>query len=263
MYSNMAGCLDRLDRDRKFSQSILEWGCPVPYFGEIGLATVATVGINPSDREFVDSYGRQLDGRDRRFPTRQHLGLDRWSMASSQHVRAIVKACSSYFSTNPYTRWFDVLEEIVGACGVSFYPYRLGACHVDLVPFATPVKWSELPSVTQRHLLSANASAVASVIRDSDLMTLILNGRSVVRQFQALSGVDLLERRQSSWDLPRASGSVVFGKSYEGQVEEIGGITLGRTVRVIGYNHNLQSSFGVTRSTIASISSWVSGMVRG
>jgi hypothetical protein len=259
----MASFIDHLDRDRELSDSVLDWGCPVPYFGEIGRATIATVGINPSNREFVDERGIELKGHGRRFPTRQHLGIESWASASSLDVRTIVTACSSYFRANPYTRWFGVLEGVVGACGASYYPEpdRLGACHIDLIPFATAVKWGEISGSTQRMLLERCGGAVGGVIQDSLVTTLILNGRSVVRQFEVLAGIKLFERPQPTWNLCRDSGSDVLGLSYEGFVEDVGGVDLGRRIQVVGYNHNLQSSFGVSRSTIDAIMAWLRRMV--
>ena len=156
-----------------------------------------------------------------------------------------------------------MLEEIVSACDVSYYRDRLGACHIDLVPFATANKWGQMPLETQKVLLRACAGMVGSVIRESGVSTLILNGRSVVRQFQALSNVELVERLHPAWDLPRMSSSNVLGMSYRGYVREIGGVSLGRSVEVLGYNHNLQSSFGVSRSTVEAIASWIRYMVVG
>ena len=57
VYSRMAASLDQLDRDPEVSEAVLEWGCPIPYFGQIALATIATVGINPSNRGFLTIVG--------------------------------------------------------------------------------------------------------------------------------------------------------------------------------------------------------------
>src|SRR5258708_4640933 len=97
------------------------WTCPVPFFGRLGDSTLATLGINPSNREFVDDAGHELDGDSRRFPTLRSLGLRTWADASSLDLTAIVSACGRYFSGNPYSRWFDPLDALVLGAGASFY----------------------------------------------------------------------------------------------------------------------------------------------
>src|ERR1700738_3082657 len=46
---------------------IIPWSCPVLSFGNPLTASVATLGLNPSNREFVDEAGNELDGPFRRF----------------------------------------------------------------------------------------------------------------------------------------------------------------------------------------------------
>jgi hypothetical protein len=55
------------------------------------------------------------------------------------------------------------------------------------------------------------------------------------------------------WTLPRASGSGIIGLKYSGSLTSIAGIELDRSIKVIGYNHNLQSSFGVTNAVVRRI----------
>ena len=37
--------------------SVIEWACPVPFFGRAERARIASVGLNPSDKEFCDKQG--------------------------------------------------------------------------------------------------------------------------------------------------------------------------------------------------------------
>jgi hypothetical protein len=52
-----------------------------------------------------------------------------------------------------------------------------------------------------------------------------------------------------------------MGFAYEGVVEDLAGMDLGRRVVVLGFNHNLQSSYGVTAAVIKGISRWVAETV--
>jgi hypothetical protein len=235
----------------------MTWTCPVPYFGSLRHSTLATLGINPSNREFVDGTGEELDGDRRRFPTLGSLGLRTWADASSLDVTAIVSACDDYFSGNPYSRWFDTLDAVVRATGVSYYSAENPAAHVDLVPYATHVKWGALRQDHRRALLHSGRDLVASLLRDSTVDLLVLNGASVVRQFEEVAGVVLTRERKPAWDLPRRGSDRVRGVAYTGSVGHIGDVDLGRSITVAGFNHNLQSSFGVTKRATEAIARWV------
>jgi hypothetical protein len=105
--------------------------------------------------------------------------------------------------------------------------------------------------------LSIAGDTLGLVLRDSKVQILILNGRSVVNQFQRISGVCLARRRMPSWSLPRQVKPDVIGFAYRGVVRSLSGVELGRDVLVLGYNHNLQSSFGVTTKVVYAIRRWL------
>ena len=239
---------------------VLAWACPVPFFGEIGLSEVATVGINPSNREFVGTDGRELDASNRRLATLTSLQLNHWNDASGLHVREVARSCEKYFSNNPYRLWFDVLERMLRTGGASYYGGRR-ACHIDLVAFATANKWGELGREVQRDLVHQGRRAMAELIRDSPVNVLVLNGRAVVREFEQFADVALMATVVDDWTLPRASGKGVTGIAYSGMISAIAGVELDRAVTVVGYNHNLQSSFGVTSTVMRLIGDRVGELV--
>ncbi len=255
LYGAAAIVVDRMDPVHE--ATVVPWSCPVPYFGRLSSARIATVGINPSNREFVDLAGSELLGVDQRLPTLKSLGLERWSHADSSHLRAILDSCDSYFLANPYDRWFKVLETVLSETGCSFYGHESNACHVDLVPYATWTKWGVLDSGSRRRLLDLSRGALGLFLRDSPIEVLILNGRSVVDSFQQIAGIELTSEVVPGWALERAGDRVVEGIAYTGAVEVVGGIDLHRPLKVLGYNHNLQSSYGITSELLARIRTWV------
>ena len=66
----------------------------------------------------------------------------------------------------------------------------------------------------------------------------------------------------SEWSLPRRDSAGVAGIAYKGMIDEISGVSLSRPVLVLGYNHNIQSSFGVTGEVIGGIRAWVAEELR-
>lgn len=257
MFGAATTSLYRLARGDVAAQPVMSWTCPVPYFGRIGDATVATLGINPSNREFVDVAGVELDGSSRRFPTLGSLGLRTWADASSLDVATIVNACEEYFAGNPYQRWFGTLDVLLHPLGVSYYSPDHPAAHLDLVPYATHVKWGALRHDQRLALLRGGQDLLASLLRDSKVELLVLNGASVVRQFEEIAGVELDRKDNSAWDLTRRGSGRVRGVAYTGALDHIGGVDLGRSVAVAGFNHNLQSSFGVTKRATEAIARWL------
>jgi hypothetical protein len=247
------------------TDEVMEWASPVPFFGRILDARVATVGINPSSREFVDSRGSELSGAYRRLETLNSLALPNWGLVSGHDVRRIAESCEKYFSNNPYRPWFDVLDRMLVPAGVSYYNDLIHqpACHVDMVPFATQTRWGSLTDSVRRSLLSRNRQTIAELLRDSQLEVLVLNGRSVVKQFEGFAGIEMTSARVAEWVLPRRNGAGVDGFLYYGVLTSIDGVALGRKVTVVGYNHNLQSSFGVTSRLIRSIGEKISVLVAG
>jgi hypothetical protein len=249
--------LDRIDEQALVRSDVIPWSSPVPSFGDPSRARVATLGLNPSNREFVDTEGRELDGKIRRFPTLNSLGLRSWSTARREHVELIVDACQAYFLRNPYDGWFRKLDFVIASTQASYYDERNRACHLDLIPFATTRKWTELKREQRSSLLRFAGDTLARVLRDTPVRVMVLNGASVVRQFEELAEVRLHRRRHENWTLPRRDEKGVCGVSYSGTVRTIAGAALSREILVLGFNHNLQSSFGVTSNVARAIRGWI------
>jgi hypothetical protein len=111
-------------------------------------------------------------------------------------------------------------------------------------------------------LLAIAADTLALLLRDSPVRILILNGKSVVDQFQEMTGVRLERQEMQGWALPRQKTPDVPGFAYKGVVNTLSGVELRNQILVLGYNHNIQSSFGVTSVVIHAIHNWVAEITR-
>lgn len=258
MYSTLTTLIDRLDSTVAYGASVIRWSCPVPSFGDLSKSRVATLGLNPSSREFLDESGNELEGASRRFHTLTSLGIKSWPQVDARHLEMILKTCRSYFLGNPYNRWFKRLNEVVVGANASYYDAASRACHLDLIPYATARKWTELTAQQRSSLVTLSQDTLALLLRDSPIRILILNGRSVVERFQEMSGVRLEGQQMIGCSLPRQSKPDVVGFGYKGVVDTVSGIALGHEVMVLGFNHNLQSSFGVTNEVVRAIRDWIS-----
>lgn len=258
LYSTLTSLLDRLESRAMAEAAVIRWASPVPAFGDVTAATVATLGLNPSNREFVDGAGQELEGTARRFHTLRSLGLRSWADADATHLRLIVESCDRYFLGNPYDRWFRVLDQVLTAANASFYASdKQVACHLDLIPYATEQKWNDLTLNQRTTLIRTSGTALASLLQQSHIRVLILNGRAVVDHFSELCGTPLVRHAMPNWALPRGSSKEVVGFSYSGVIDELSGIDIGHQLLVLGFNHNLQSSYGVTSNVIGEIGRWI------
>src|SRR5712692_1443193 len=96
---------------------IVPGSTPVVSFGHPLRPKVATLGINPSSREFLAGGASLLSGPKRRLATLESLGLASYDEMTPQTARCVIDDCASYFERQPYG-WFKPLDTILsGALG--------------------------------------------------------------------------------------------------------------------------------------------------
>jgi hypothetical protein len=178
--------------------------CAIPIFsfGDPTTARVATIGLNPSDREFLETA------------TKTRLAQSRFANAwltspppyAHADVIRIQADCNDYFlRPTYYAKWFGPMEKILSAASTSGLSYFTGtACHLDLTPWATDPTWDgnrALPGLPQ-NVKSAHIAdglpvlleqlgfpfGVATNPRNSSIEKLVLNGATVVEQVLKVLG---------------------------------------------------------------------------
>jgi hypothetical protein len=257
MTDELSILVHRLNNATLQETDVIPWSSPVLSFGNLSSAKIATIGLNPSNREFVDVDGQELIGTNRRFHTLNSLGITNWSEADEKHMSIILDDCYHYFSRNPYDNWFRKLDYLISGTLMSYYFPSKQACHLDLIPFATARKWTELTFDQKNILLESSADTLGILLRDSSVRLLILNGQTVVDNLQKISNVSFKKSLMPNWTLPRKRGKGVLGYAYRGTVHNLGGIKLKNEIHVLGFNHNIQSSFGVTKDVQDAIRNWI------
>ncbi len=220
---------ERIRRPPPDGLSVVAGSTPVVSFGRVAEARIATVGINPSRVEFLSRQGEELCGESRRLATLRSLAVPDLSTASLPIAAQVLADCDSYFSRNPYRRWFDQLDAVLQKCGASYYDGS--ACHLDLVQWATDPVWGKLPRTQRAALLAEDRNFLHDQLAHESVSTLLLNGRTVIETFSEAMACRLRPERDR----------LVFGRSSTRLVRGwVGDIT------VVGWTVNLQSSFGVT-----------------
>jgi hypothetical protein len=151
---------------------------PVLFFGDLLGAEVATVGLNPSDQEYLAKDGALLAGPAQRFATLASLGAaDRASLSDEQCAEAIEWMRDYYEPDKPvYGSWFNALSRVVEGFGASFR--ERSAVHLDLIQEATSPVWSELAKSEREALLEKDLPFLEWEIRAFPLTTVICTGKT-------------------------------------------------------------------------------------
>lgn len=216
---------------------IVAGSTPVVSFGDPLRARVASLGINPSSREFVDT-GVLLTGELRRLETMESLGAVPGRELDVDQARAVVRACDDYFTRNPYRRWFDPLDQVLTSAFDDGY-YTGTACHLDLVQWATDPAWGRLRDPeTRRVLLEEGRAHLQALLALPNLQMVVCNGRSVIDQVIRLGLCSLAE-------VARIGRQRDTCRLFTGQR---GGVVF------LGWTTNLQSSHGVSRPFLDELS---------
>jgi hypothetical protein len=145
---------------------------PVISFGDFTSAKIATLGINPSAKEFM-SGGKLLVGENKRLSDEEF---------GTYNPTDIWFKCKYYFRGNPYWTWFQHLEDLLLQVGAS---YLKNACHLDLSPWATQPRFGLLDDQQQKTLLSNDRDFLNWQIVESPIRTVLFNGATVHKTIQA------------------------------------------------------------------------------
>jgi hypothetical protein len=191
---------------------------PIVSFGNFQKARIASLGLNPSHREFSHGYVK--------------MGFGNLETASPSTIRSIIEDQYSYFRRQQY-RWFRKFGMIVDACGAS---YKDGsAASLDIVQWATQPVWGGLTVRQKRKLLESDVPFLAQQLRNEKIEALLINGRGVMEALRQFMGLEL---RQSEIikGVP-GTPNIPDTRLYTGSL-------FGR-IRVVAWNVNLQGTPGM------------------
>ena len=201
---------------------------PVLFFGDLLEAEVATVGLNPSDREYLSKGGLMLAGAAQRFATLDSVGAtDRASLTDSQCEEAIAWMRDYYAPGKPVYGWFNALTRVVDGFGASFRERT--ATHLDLVQESTSPVWGDLSKAEKTALLEEDLPFLEWELRAFPLRAVICTGKTVSVNVRQRLGVTVAEEGE----LARIKWWVGFA-----DVE-------GREVGFAGWNYPLARATGL------------------
>jgi len=230
-HRSLARLLEQMIRREPPVSEVVAGSTPVVAFGDFTRARVATLGINPSAREFVEN-GQLLGSSQRRLATLASLASARLIDLTPAQVQMVFEDCNRYFKSdrNPYRRWFDPLDRVLRT-GTQTNYYEGTACHLDLIQWATDPVWGKLSEPTRALLLEDGVPHLRAQLDASPIQIILMNGRQVLEQVEA-TGLASLKA------VANLNVGSVRCTLYAGA---------GSGINYFGWSTNLQSSFGVTR----------------
>jgi hypothetical protein len=214
---------------RSPSASTVPGTLPVLFFGDLFAAEVASVGLNPSDHEYLTKGGAPLTGAAQRFANLASLeAADRAQLTETQCDEAIDWMRAYYDEGKPvYGSWFNSLSRVVEGFGASF-PGR-SAAHLDLVQESTSPVWSELPAGEKDSLLREDLPFLEWEIRAYPITAVICTGKTVSVHLRSCFGVEIEEE-----------GTLARIKWWVGRAD-----VDGREVDFAGWNYPLARATGL------------------
>lgn len=233
---------------------------PVLWFGDQKRdSRIVTVGLNPSYGEF---FRNQDDAKRLIFPPSSESRFYVYSpneiakLGDSTLTNRVIQSYNEYFRKNPYTRWFGKLggyniECFINQLDASFYDIgSLGCVHIDLFPFVTVDKFSDLDkqrlvtNVFNDPWFSKNFKDLVDFL---DPRYLIVFGRSTTEYFNTYFG-----------------GSIRLNVDYRDSERKYAsyGMTTyaiyGKQIPVLGLSVNLGNPRGFTKTQLSKMGRTVS-----
>jgi hypothetical protein len=163
---------------------------PVLFFGDLFGAEVVTVGLNPSQHEYLTPRGELLAGGAQRFATLESLEASRRESLTEEQCSEAVRRMREYYAPGrPVYRWFIGLERVLGGFGVSLAGRT--AAHLDLVQESTAPVWSGLSVGAREELLRSDLPFLHWEIESFPLRTVVCTSKTVSDQVRHLLEVDI------------------------------------------------------------------------
>lgn len=190
---------ERIRRPMPTDMGVLPGSLPVVSFGDPDTASVSTLSLNPSWREFLAPSGAWLLGDKRRLASLRTLGAEDPRDLDDAQVARVVAESNAYFrGPNWYKAWFHWLESLLKSSGVGSY-LEGTACHLDLVQWATKPAQGDLSPKNWRRLVEEDRDFLSWQLGTTSVRVVLLNGASVARGVRDAGLVKTFEKETISY----------------------------------------------------------------
>ncbi len=233
--------LENRIKQNPYNSEILQNSTPVICFGDLFNSQIATLGLNPSNKEFVDNHNSFTAVR---FQNCFSLSQSDLTKLNTIQTNLILNNCIDYFNGKPYKGWFNVLEKhILTKLNISYY--NKTCCHLDIVQWTTSNKWRDISDVNQNLLIDNDYPFLLQQLKFQNINLLLINGVGVFDIIDSQEKIHI----QKEETIKIKSETCRMLKFY---------FNIGiKKINCIAWSKNLQSTYGLTNDMRNSIGDWI------
>jgi hypothetical protein len=260
--------LIELQKNSIWENELISKAPPVLWFGNSKSLKpkIVTIGANPSRWEFLDTNKLKSKHIEKAVYEKYYLINKRFyhltngefydTIITSEKVQNdIISSYDSYFSVNPYTRWFGKsidpyrVEGALRGMGASFYESdsNLSAIHIDLFPFPTMSDYMKIKLQVDTYILKQvrNQEVFNSILEYLQPTLLLIFGKSNFSTFSNLFSL----------------GRTTYFNFNSGKITCNVWQTTFRSWKVIGLSVNLGNPYGFYKIDLKNLGKYLLPMI--
>ena len=199
--------IDKVSQPLPSTDKIVEGSIPIVFFGNVERAEIATLSLNPSNKEFEHNGVRRcIDRKQLKVADNQKL--------SSEQAESVYKSLLLYFKVNPYKTWFNPMNKLFQSKGYEYYNDQI--VHLDISPWATNDKWKNLSRDEREPII--DTTIIKNVIEKRGIKKLFINGKTALNVFFATFNIEEKEIQNTSFQYTTQNGNKRSFIIYETEI---------------------------------------------
>lgn len=182
--------LDKISEPLPTTTKIVEGSIPIVFFDNVEKAEIATLSLNPSNKEF------EHNSVIRRCVDRKKLGVSDNQKLTREQAESVYQSLLLYFKVNPYKAWFNPMNKLFQIKGYKYYNDKI--VHLDISPWATSSKWDSLSQVERESII--DTTIIENVIEKRGIKKLFINGKTAFNVFYATLNIEIKNIKETSFN---------------------------------------------------------------
>jgi hypothetical protein len=182
--------LDKISEPLPTTTKIVEGSIPIVFFGNVEKAEIATLSLNPSNKEF------EHNSVIRRCVDRKQLRVSDSQKLTREQAESVYQSLLLYFKVNPYKAWFNPMNKLFLSNGYEYYNDKI--VHLDISPWATFNKWNSLSREERESII--DASIIEKVIKMRGIKRLFINGKTAFNVFCTTLNIKAKKIQETSFN---------------------------------------------------------------
>lgn len=199
--------LDKISEPLPTNIGIVKGSIPIVFFGNVEKAEIATLSLNPSNKEFKHK-GKK------RCVDRTELKVEDHQKLTREQSESVYQSLLLYFKVNPYKTWFNPMNNLFEKKRLEYYNDKI--VHLDISPWATSNKWNNLSPEVRESII--DTSIIKNVIEKRGIKKLFINGKTTFNVFCDTLGIETKDIQQSNFTYITQNGNSRSFILYETEI---------------------------------------------